>query len=211
MWLAALSTCGTFQSIRACVPSSKSQRGATVETHLSPRCGCHDPSYHKTHTFTNSGKVASKLDWTKQPSFHWNARSSPFFPFLKKTSLQATHFCHFSSVPTKERWANQLCRYIFIPRIFFLRSSNRFSHPILFPFSLRLVTDEHYHDVGFDNIKRFRDEFISTSPTASIIHHRSQVICRDKNEIDINGDDYDGGFCYCGCQHGVGNVSDDCG
>ena len=79
-----------------------------------------------------------RSDWTKQPSFHWNARSSPFFPFLKKTSLQATHFCHFSSVPTKERWANQLCCYIFIPRIFFLRSTDRFSHPILFPFSLRL-------------------------------------------------------------------------
>ena len=94
----------------------------------SPRCGRHDPSYHKTHTFTSSGKVASKLDWTKQPSFHWNACSSPFFPFLKKTSLQATHFCHFSSVPTKERWANQLCYYIFIPRIFFLQSTDRFSH-----------------------------------------------------------------------------------
>ena len=120
------------------MPSTKSQRGATVETHLSPRCGRHDPSYHKTHTFYSSGKVASKLDWTKQPSFHWNARSSPFFPFLKKTSLQATHFCHFSSQPTKERWANQLCCYIFILIIFFLRSTDRFSHPILFPFSLRL-------------------------------------------------------------------------
>ena len=94
------------------MPSTKSQRGATVETHLSPRCGRHDPSYHKTHTFTSSGKVASKLDWMKQPSFHLNARSSPFFPFLKKTSLQATHFCHFSSVPTKERWENQCCCYI---------------------------------------------------------------------------------------------------
>ena len=77
------------------VPSSKSQQGAIVETHRSPRCGHHDLSYHKTHTFTSSGKVASKLDWMKQPSFHWNARSSPFFPLLKKTSLQATHLCHF--------------------------------------------------------------------------------------------------------------------
>ena len=135
IWLAALSTCGTFQSIRARVPSTKSQRGVTVETHMSPRCGRHDLSYHKTHTFTSSGKVDSKLDWTKQPSFHsWDARSSPFFPFLKKTSLHATHFCHFSS----ERWANQLCYYIFIPIIFFLRSTDRFSLPSVFSSSLRL-------------------------------------------------------------------------
>ena len=125
-------------SIRARVPSTKSQRGATVETHQSHRCGCHDPSYHKTHTFTSNGKSGLEVGRDEATIISLDARWSPFSPILKKTSLQATHFCHFSSVPTEERWANQWCYYIFIPRIFFLRSTDRFSLPILFPFSLRL-------------------------------------------------------------------------
>ena len=61
------------QSIWAHVPSTKSQRGAIVETHRSPRCGRHDPSYHKTHTFTSSGKVASKWprSWTGRNNHHF--------------------------------------------------------------------------------------------------------------------------------------------